>query len=32
MAQDKRLAEAQPAGMDRRPSGGRDRDRDRDRD
>jgi small subunit ribosomal protein S3 len=29
MAQDKRLAEAQPAGMDRRPSGGRDRDRDR---
>jgi small subunit ribosomal protein S3 len=31
MAQDKRLAEAQPAG-DRRPSGGRDRDRDRDRD
>ena len=30
MAQDKRLAEAQPAGMDRRPSGGRDRDRDRD--
>src|SRR6202008_413052 len=32
MAQDKRLAEAQPAGMDRRPSGGRDRDRERDRD
>src|SRR5271168_3185686 len=32
MAQDKRLAEAQPAGIDRRPSGGRDRDRDRDRD
>jgi small subunit ribosomal protein S3 len=32
MAQDKRLAEAQPAGMDRRPSGGRDRDRDRERD
>jgi len=31
MAQDKRLAEAQPPG-DRRPSGGRDRDRDRDRD
>jgi small subunit ribosomal protein S3 len=32
MAQDKRLAEAQPPGMgDRRPSGGRDRDRDRDR-
>jgi small subunit ribosomal protein S3 len=30
MAQDKRLAEAQPPG-DRRPSGGRDRDRDRDR-
>jgi small subunit ribosomal protein S3 len=30
MAQDKRFAEAQPAGMDRRPSGGRDRDRDRD--
>jgi small subunit ribosomal protein S3 len=30
MAQDKLLAEAQPAG-DRRPSGGRDRDRDRDR-
>jgi small subunit ribosomal protein S3 len=29
MAQDKRAAEAQPAGMDRRPSGGRDRDRDR---
>jgi small subunit ribosomal protein S3 len=32
MAQDKRMAEAQPAGMDRRPSGGRDRDRDRERD
>jgi small subunit ribosomal protein S3 len=32
MAQDKRMAEAQPQGMDRRPSGGRDRDRDRDRD
>ena len=33
MAQDKRLAEAQPAGIDRRPSGGgRDRDRERDRD
>jgi small subunit ribosomal protein S3 len=31
MAQDKRLAEAQPPG-DRRPTGGRDRDRDRDRD
>jgi small subunit ribosomal protein S3 len=32
MAQDKRMAEAQPPGMDRRPSGGRDRDRgDRDR-
>jgi small subunit ribosomal protein S3 len=31
MAQDKRLAEAQPPG-DRRPSGGRDRDRDRERD
>jgi small subunit ribosomal protein S3 len=32
MAQDKRLAEAQPPGMDRRPTGGRDRDRDRERD
>ena len=31
MAQDKRLAEAQPPG-DRRPTGGRDRDRDRERD
>jgi small subunit ribosomal protein S3 len=31
MAQDKRLAEAQPPG-DRRPTGGRDRDRERDRD
>jgi small subunit ribosomal protein S3 len=32
MAQDKLLSESQPAGMDRRPSGGRDRDRDRERD
>jgi small subunit ribosomal protein S3 len=33
MAQDKRMAEAQPQGMDRRPTGGgRDRDRERDRD